>query len=136
MADLRRRQILSGMAAGAAGAFTGAREAQAFTAPKSLWNVSPPPAYTPNLVIGSGFGGAVGALRLAQAGQSVTVVERGFRWSTGPRLNTFGNDTIPDGRCFWFRTSAKMIDGTPAKFSSFGGMVDASVLPNMTAWMK
>jgi cholesterol oxidase len=35
------------------------------------------------LVIGSGFGGAVAACRLAQAGVDVAVVERGRRWPAG-----------------------------------------------------
>ncbi|HZP02010.1 MAG TPA: FAD-dependent oxidoreductase, partial [Terriglobia bacterium] len=33
------------------------------------------------VVIGSGFGGAITACRLAQAGRSVCVLERGRRWA-------------------------------------------------------
>jgi len=45
------------------------------------------------IVIGSGFGGAVAAARLAQAGYSVTVLERGRRWIPGdfPRHPELGS---------------------------------------------
>ncbi|MBE7161298.1 MAG: FAD-dependent oxidoreductase, partial [Williamsia herbipolensis] len=42
------------------------------------------------VVIGSGFGGGVTALRLTQAGVPVTMLERGRRWATGPNANTSG----------------------------------------------
>ncbi|QPZ37918.1 GMC oxidoreductase [Paramicrobacterium chengjingii] len=48
------------------------------------------------LVVGSGFGGAVAAARLAQAGFSVTVLERGRRWRAGefPRSPQLHNDWL------------------------------------------
>jgi cholesterol oxidase len=42
------------------------------------------------IVIGSGFGGAVVACRLAQAGRSVAVLERGKRWAGGDFPRSIG----------------------------------------------
>lgn len=56
------------------------------------------------LVIGSGFGGAVAALRLGLAGFETTVLERGRRWPIDPSGNTFATFDNPDGRAAWFST--------------------------------
>ncbi len=50
------------------------------------------------IVVGSGFGGAVAAARLAQAGLTVTVLERGRRWPPGtfPRHDDLGRDWLWD----------------------------------------
>jgi len=55
------------------------------------------------LVIGSGFGGAIASLRLAQAGVQTVVLERGRRWSITPEGNTFATYREPDRRAWWLR---------------------------------
>ncbi len=49
------------------------------------------------VVIGSGFGGAITAARLAQAGRSVAVLERGRRWPRADFPRTMGQVS----RAFW-----------------------------------
>ena len=139
-----RRQILAAMGASGLGGLT-STQSHAFTAelqllkykalvPEIFKDIARPPTYTPCVVIGSGFGGAVSALRLAQAGQQVTVLERGSRWPMAPKRDIFTNDTLPDGRGFWHRTSAKMIAGNTTYFDSFGGVMDTTEYENMTVW--
>ncbi len=53
------------------------------------------------VVIGSGFGGGVAALRLGQAGVPVTVLERGRRWTSGPNSTTFPSLSSLDKRAIF-----------------------------------
>ncbi|MFI6873906.1 GMC oxidoreductase [Streptomyces sp. NPDC050400] len=65
-------------------------------------------ARIPALVIGSGYGGSVAALRLAEAGVDVRIVEMGMAWDTpGSDGKIFANTTQPDYRSFWLRTRTK-----------------------------
>ena len=62
-----------------------------------------PADFVPAIVIGSGFGGAVAALRLGQAGIDTVVLERGRRWPIRSDGNTFCTFENPDGRANWLR---------------------------------
>ncbi|MFI7700471.1 GMC oxidoreductase [Nonomuraea sp. NPDC049480] len=65
-------------------------------------------AHVPALVIGTGYGGAVAALRLAQAGVDVHMVEMGMAWDTpGSDGKIFCNTREPDYRSYWLRTRTK-----------------------------
>lgn len=84
------------------------------------------------VVIGSGFGGGVTALRLAEAGVPVTLLERGMRWPTGPDAQTFPHATSPDKRILWHRSSPNLF-GQPLVFEPYTGLVEAVPGENMTA---
>lgn len=61
--------------------------------------------HVPALVIGSGYGGAVAALRLTQAGIATHIVEMGQSWTTpGSDGKIFCDMLNPDGRSYWLRT--------------------------------
>ena len=98
---LTRRSVLKG----------GAVVATAAVVPSALWTsraLAAPLASgdrVPVLVIGSGYGGAVAALRLTQAGINVHMVEMGLAWNTpGPDGKVFCDMLHPDHRSYWLRT--------------------------------
>jgi cholesterol oxidase len=61
------------------------------------------------LVIGSGYGGAVAALRLTRAGITTHIVEMGRAWNTpGPDGKVFCSMLAPDHRSYWLRTATDL----------------------------
>ncbi|MGW3101981.1 GMC oxidoreductase [Streptomyces sp. NPDC001100] len=99
--QLTRRQILGMIAlqtAAAAGLTRiGLQSAQA-VAPAAVETA-------PAIVVGSGYGGAVAALRLGQAGITTLVLEMGRLWNTpGSDGKIFCNTANPDQRSMWFKT--------------------------------
>lgn len=84
-------------------------------------------AHVPALVIGTGYGGSVAALRLAQAGVDVHMIEMGMAWDTpGSDGKIFANTTRPDYRSYWLRTRTK------APLSNFLGFPIDKDVPRYT----
>ncbi|MFF2553258.1 GMC oxidoreductase [Nocardia sp. NPDC058058] len=133
--------LLAGMGSGAAmrGAGTAAANPiwnalfQAWV-PEIFAPLPDPPEHTDAIVIGSGFGAAVTALRLAEAGVSNTVLERGSRWPNDPNREIFTGDDLPDGRGFWHRTSFTGVTKVPMTFADFGGVLDVTEFGGIDVW--
>ncbi len=98
-------------------------------------------ARVPVLVIGTGYGGAVAALRLAQAGVPVHMVEMGMAWDTPDKNGKrFSAMLSPDDRAYWLRTRTKQpiskflgfpIDKNVNKFT---GLLDAEEFSGITVY--
>ncbi len=98
-------------------------------------------AHVPALVIGTGYGGSVAALRLAQAGVDVHMIEMGMAWDTpGSDGKIFCNTTSPDQRSFWLRTRTKApvtsFIGVPIDrdISRYTGILDAEEFGGITVY--
>lgn len=62
----------------------------------------------PVVVVGTGYGGAVSALRLAEAGIPVVMLEMGNFWTQpGTDGNIFSKTLAPDGRSMWFKNKTE-----------------------------
>lgn len=82
------------------------------------------PAGTTAIVIGSGFGGAVAALRLGQAGISTTVFERGRRWPIRKDGNTFATFDNTDKRAAWFSDTAGISSAMQTPVERYPGVLE------------
>ena len=102
--------------------------------PEIFAPVPDPADHVQAIVIGSGFGGAVTALRLSQSGTNVAVLDRGSRWPNDPGRDIFATYTIPDGRGFWHRTGFTGANRIPLAIDPFGGVLDVCSYPGIDVW--
>lgn len=79
------------------------------------------------VVIGSGYGGAIAAYRLSQAGVRSVVLERGRRWPVTPAGDTFPPFLQPDRRSSWFTPSPVYPGMPPAVYRPYAGLFEKVV---------
>ncbi|MFD0690536.1 GMC oxidoreductase [Actinomadura fibrosa] len=120
MGTLSRRSFLQMSAGGGlAVAAGGALAAPAFAAPSGRTDYKA-------IVVGSGFGGSVSALRLGQAGVDTLVLERGQEWPTDPHKAVFGSQLNYSEKMFWFRTYADWPVVLPFPMVPYAGVMEVS----------
>lgn len=114
-----QRTALTGLSIGTGAALSGCDPLETVIAP-------PTPVETtdevPALIIGSGFGGAVAALRLGQAGIQTMLLEQGRRWPIAQM--PFSRFIPPDGRSTWLRTKTVMPFGPSFPITKYTGVLD------------
>ena len=137
---LTRRQILGAAALQAAATLgitrIGLSTATAATAAAAA-------DYTPAIVIGSGYGAAVAALRLGAAGVQTLVLEMGQLWNTpGSDGKIFNSVTAPDKRSTWFKTRTEAplatflwLDVINKDITPFPGVLDKVKYSDMSVYV-
>ena len=76
------------------------------------------------VVVGTGFGGGITALRLARAGVPTLVLERGRRWRTGPNATTFPRMFSQDRRSAWLSPTPTLTGSPPALWRPYAGVLE------------
>ncbi|WP_338599829.1 GMC oxidoreductase [Saccharopolyspora sp. SCSIO 74807] len=99
-------------------------------------------SYVPAVVVGSGYGSAVTALRLGEAGVSTLMLEMGRSWNTAADDGTiFSSMLTPDHRSMWFRnrTEAPLasflwLDLANRDIKPFAGVLDKVHFDEMSVY--
>jgi cholesterol oxidase len=82
------------------------------------------------VIVGSGFGGSVSALRLTRAGVKVTLLEQGRAWPTGPNAHTFPTLRTPDERLLFYEALPEILR-IPIPLPPYAGLLNAVASPTM-----
>lgn len=77
-----------------------------------------------NIVVGSGYGGAVCALRLSEQGHPVLILKMGKRWDRTPNHNTFCKMITADERSSWFKNWPSAPIPIPRRIKKYPGVLD------------
>ncbi|KAA2262845.1 GMC family oxidoreductase [Solihabitans fulvus] len=101
------------------------------------------PTFVPAVVVGTGYGSSVTALRLGEAGISTLMLEMGQLWNQpGPDGKVFCRMINPDRRSTWFRTRTEAplgtflwLDVVNRDIESYAGVLDRVHFAEMSVYV-
>jgi cholesterol oxidase len=104
---------------------------------------APARPFSPAVVIGTGYGAAVSALRLGEAGIPTLMLEMGQLWNQpGPDGKVFCTMTNPDRRSMWFKTRTEAplstmlwLDIVNRDIESYAGVLDRVNFGEMSVYV-
>jgi cholesterol oxidase len=89
----------------------------------------------PVIIIGTGYGASVIALRLAEKGIKVLMLEMGMEWPTNEKHETFCKMLKADRRSAWLRTHSIAPFANVFTFPKFTGVLDRLEFDNMKIYV-
>ncbi len=117
----------------------GALAALGMSMPRTFANtinmLNPIPTDHPVIIIGSGYGAAVSALRLSQKGIPVLILEMGMDWTTNENHDTFPKLLKADKRSAWLRTRSIAPFANIFTFKKYTGVLDRLEFDNMKIYV-
>lgn len=139
---LSRRRLL-GMAALSAAALSGATTISTAPRAQAAGRAGDGGGYVPAVVIGTGYGAAVAALRLGEAGVETLMLEMGQQWDKpGADGKIFSGMLKPDERSSWFkkRTEAPLgsflwLDVVNRDITPYAGVLDRVNYDQMSVYV-
>ncbi|WGV12713.1 GMC oxidoreductase [Psychrobacter maritimus] len=123
---MQRRQLIKamGLSLGAISTSAAVSGCQTLAKQPKLPSTITQAGYFPNIIVGSGYGGAVSALRLSEKGHKVLILEMGMRWDRTPEHDTFCKMISADKRSSWFSNMPNAPIPIPIPIRKYPGVLD------------
>ena len=125
---MQRRNLLKAMGLGALSSATAISGCQTLTnktlIPPLPTNKVTQAGHFSNIIVGSGYGGAVSALRLSERAHPVLILEMGMRWDRTPKHDTFCKMIRADERSSWFSNFPNAPLPIPFIIKKYPGVLD------------
>ena len=130
---MQRRQLIKamGLSLGAISTSAAVSGCQTLAAQPNLPSKVTKAGHFANIIVGSGYGGAVSALRLSEKGHKVLILEMGMRWDRSPKHDTFCKMITADKRSSWFSNWPNAPITIPIPIKKYPGVLDLIEYDNM-----